>query len=83
MMAADAPDAAGLAAGDCVAAGERPGRQVLPGFGSGYRAIDDHVVLIHRGEVLTMSLATAIAMRDALSAAINIPDRARRMASSG
>ncbi len=49
-------------------------------FGSGFCALDAHIILIHRGEVLRMPLATAIAMRDALTRAIDIPVRAAELA---
>lgn len=52
-------------------------------FGSAYCAVDEHVSLIHRGKLLRMPLATAIAMRDALSRAIDIPVKAADLAAFG
>jgi len=51
-----------------------------PRFGSGYCSLDDHICLTHRGELVRMPRQTAIALRDALQLAIDIPDRARAMA---
>lgn len=50
--------------------------------GAGYRAIDDKVTLFHGREMVALPRAAAIALRDALSAAIAIPDRARAMAAA-
>lgn len=50
--------------------------------GAGYRAIDDKVTLFHGREMLAMPREAAIALRDALSLAIAIPDRARAMAAT-
>lgn len=83
MMAADAPGGRdGSVTGGQHAAGECLVRQV-PRIGAGYRAVDRKVCLTHNGEVCVLPLETAIALRDALSLAIAIPERAAAMAGSG
>lgn len=52
----------------------------VPRIGAGYRAVDSKVCLTHNGEVCVLPLETAIALRDALSLAIDIPIRAAALA---
>lgn len=80
MAGADAPDAAcGSVTGDQQAAGECPGRQGLF-IGAAWNARENAVVLTHDGECVALPLGTAIALRDALSVAIDIPVRAAELA---
>lgn len=50
-----------------------------PFIGAAWNARESAVILTHEGDCVSLPLATAIALRDALSIAISIPARAAAM----
>lgn len=52
-------------------------------IGAAWNARENAVILTHDGECAALPIATAIALRDALSVAIAIPERARAMSRTG
>lgn len=51
-----------------------------PMIGAAWNARENAVILTHDGECVALPLLTAIALRDALSVAIDIPVRAAELA---
>lgn len=54
-----------------------------PYIGAAWNARENAVLLTHDGECVALPIETAIALRDALSVAIDIPVRAAQLAAFG
>jgi len=54
-----------------------------PYIGAAWNARENAVILTHDGECVALPIETAIALRDALSVAIDIPVRAAQLAALG
>lgn len=54
-----------------------------PYIGAAWNARENAVILTHDGECVALPIETAIALRDALSVAIDIPVRAAQLAAFG
>jgi hypothetical protein len=82
MAGTDAPQSGQKLAPDNIVV-DGPAAAGLPGglfIGAAWSARENAVVLTHDGECVALPLDTAIALRDALSVAIDIPMRAASLA---
>ncbi|QUM73324.1 hypothetical protein [Sphingopyxis granuli] len=72
-----APQETGHAADTIVAVADLPEGLFI---GAAWKARENAVILTHDGDCVALPLETAIALRDALSVAIDIPVRAAELA---
>lgn len=81
MAAPEGPQIDGRAADSIVVDGSPPARQSEGLFiGAAWNASENAVILTHDGECVALPINVAIALRDALSVAIDIPYRAAALA---